>query len=211
MERFTKFSPTIIGLGFEAGSGKDTVADYLAKAYGNCGVLRTSFAKALRYEVHQACREIMAHFMCPGREAMEMLCYQQNVPYDPFPEISEQDPLGKQRILLQRWGMEMRSPNPNYWVDKVAEEIAAVKPNIVLISDVRFRSEANWIKSQGGFTIHIDRPDNKTLQGAAASHVSEQELAHYAFDHKIVNDSTLPVLHKRAADLALELLQRKLF
>jgi hypothetical protein len=142
---------------------------------------------------------------------MEILCHQQGVKFDPFAERTEADPYTKQRQLLQHWGARKRSEHLGYWVEFVAKEVADKKPDLVLISDLRHKNEADWIKSKGGVNVHVYRPDNKLLTGAAASHVSECELVDYNFDFTITNDSTLKQLHKRANKTFHAVTQRNLF
>jgi hypothetical protein len=203
--------PVILAFGYEAGSGKDTCADYLYRAYGGCKVLRTSFAKSLRFEVHQAVHQIAADYMCPPREAIEILCYRRGVKYDPFAEVTQVDPYGKQRLLLQDWGAWKRYEDPEHWIKPVDKEIAREQPDLVYISDLRHINEGDWTKSTDGYNVHVYRPDNKLLSGAAASHVSECELVDYPFDHKIVNDGTLKQLHTKANKVFHEITQGKLF
>lgn len=202
---------TVIGFGYEARSGKDTVTDHLLKLYAGSRIIKTSFARALRFEIHQEVQHIAAVYSCPIREAMQELCWRKNVRYDPFAKPEGIDIYGKQRELLQYWGMWKREISSTYWVDKVAEEINIANPDIVLISDLRFFSEGDWIKSIGGQTVNIHRPSKETLSEKAAEHISEHQLAHYAFDHKIINDGSLKQLHERAENLALNILQGNLF
>jgi deoxynucleotide monophosphate kinase-like protein len=201
---------TIVAFGYEARSGKDAATDFLLKAYSGCSILKTSFAKALRFEVHQAAQQIAADNQCPIREAMEILCISKGVKYDPFAKPEANDPYGKQRELLQVVGMNRRAECPTYWVDKVAAEIEATNPQLVLISDLRFLSEANWVRSQGGYTVHVHRPENKGLSGPAGQHVSEQQLIGYPFDFLIMNDSSLKQLHTKANQVFHSILQGQL-
>lgn len=72
----------------------------------------------------------------------------------------------------------------------------------VTITDVRFRNEVEAVKAAGGKVWRIVRP-RSGLQGAAALHVSETEMAALpdaAFDRVIQNDGTLEDLEKKAAD-----------
>ena len=201
----------IAAFGFEARSGKDTCCDYLYNAYKGSSILRTSFAKRLRFEVHEAVQDIAGKYLCPPREAMEILCIRKGVQFDPFAKPEGIDIYGKQRFLLQYWGMMRRVEHPDYWVDRVDDEIEQIKPDLVLISDLRFKNEAAWVKSRSGYTVHVYRPDNKGLDETAAKHVSEQELIDHQFDYKITNDGSLKQLHYRANATFHNILQRKLF
>lgn len=191
--------PFIIAFGYEARSGKGECASYLGRKNENKKVLVTSFAKALRFEIHQALQGIASRMFCSPREAMQLLCEQVGVEYDPFAQPDELNPHGKQRRLQQWWGTEYRRAEcPTYWVDKVRSEIDAVNPDIVLIDDLRFRNEAAWLVDNGGFTVKVIRPGDHRLSGDAAKHVSESELIEHPFDYTIINDGDIHLLHQRA-------------
>lgn len=208
----TVSKPTILAFGYEARSGKGECCQFLSRMYSASNVLVIGFATALRFEIHQKMRQIMADHHMPSHEALESMCIARGVSYDPFAPKDEHNPFGKQRALQQYWGTEYRrAQNPNYWVDKVAEQIAVKKPDIVLIDDVRFASEAEWVKSMGGYTVHVDRPDKHSLLGSAATHISEHALAGYKFDYKIVNDGSLKQLHYKANQVFHAVTQMKLF
>jgi len=194
-------NPIILALSGKARSGKGEVATYLKSAYRGSNLLVTSFAKALRREIHDEVQTISCDLMIPNREALEVLCIRMGVQYDPFAKPDQLNPYGKQRALQQLWGTEFRREkfSQTYWLDRVSEEIASVNPDIVVIDDARFLNEMDWVKARGGYTVHIDRPDNNTgLRGAEAAHVSENQLAEYKFDYEISNNGSLKQLHFRA-------------
>jgi hypothetical protein len=96
----------------------------------------------------------------------------------------------KDAPLLQRIGMERRSLDPNYWIKRA---FAAIKPmtDIVLIPDLRFVNEAEYIKAQGGYLIDIKRLNADGTQHIAqdrpADHPSETALDGYNFDFYLTN------------------------
>lgn len=97
------------------------------------------------------------------------------VQYDPNPDWSDPlCPMGKQRTLLQWWGTEYRrNADQDYWVNKLKARLAEDKPEIALITDMRFPNEMTFIKEYGD-TI-------KVLRAGAASvneHISEKALDH---------------------------------
>lgn len=205
-------NPIILALSGKAGSGKGEVATFLKSAYGGCNLLVTSFAKALRKEIHDEVQQIAATNYCPPREALEILCVRMGVPFDPFAKPDALNPYGKQRKLQQIWGTEYRRAQcATYWVDRVDDEIASMKPDIVILDDMRFLNEGEWVQEKDGYTAIIERPDNKLLQGAEAAHVSENQLADYPFHYLIKNDGSLKQLHYRANATFHSILQRKLF
>ncbi len=70
----------------------------------------------------------------------------------------------KDPILMQWWGDFRRKQYPDYWIDKMIEAIAKlgmIKPKDlkVVIPDVRFKSEAQFIKDLGGEVWDVRRYD----------------------------------------------------
>jgi hypothetical protein len=118
------------------------------------------------------------------------------VQYDPGAPMDDPDcPLGKQRTFLQFWGVFRREENPNYWVDQVAKAIAKDRPEIALISDLRFMNEMQFVKHYGE-AIRVDRPSVRS----ANAHISEEALAGVpddCWDDIIKNDCSLEEFRKR--------------
>ena len=119
------------------------------------------------------------------------------VVYDPDPPMDDPEcGLGKQRLFLQWYGSEFRrAANPSYWVDRVATRIAEEKPDIALLSDVRFPNEMSWAKTYGE-VVRIDRPSVKSPN----AHVSEEALSSIpddCWDDIITNDGSLEEFRKR--------------
>lgn len=204
--------PVIISLGFRARSGKGEIASFLKSAYGGCNLVVLSFASALRKEIHDEVHKIAAEFRCPPREALEVLCQRMGVKFDPFAKPDQLNPYSKQRYLMQVWGTELRrKQDPDYWLGKVAEQIEKQQPGIVIIDDMRFHNEAEWVKARGGVTVHVHRPDNTSLDSKAAAHASEHDLVDHKFDFTVLNDGSLKQLHERANKVFHAVSQRKLF
>lgn len=155
--------------------------------------------------------KVMAQYHLSPREALKAMCEREGVKYDPFASRSPIDPHSKQRFLLQAVGMKRRAQDPDYWVKKVAEEIELKKPSLVLISDLRFENEMTWINEINGATVHVLRPDNRGLEGDAASHASECSLKGKDFDRTILNDGSLKDLHKKALAVYKDILQLRMF
>jgi hypothetical protein len=112
------------------------------------------------------------------------------VQFDPNAPMDDVDcPLGKHRELLQWWGGEYRrSADPLYWVNKLAKRIEDEKPEIALVSDVRYLNEFSWIQEHGD-CIRVDRPGLPS-----GTHSSETELnilPNKSWDGILTNDGTL--------------------
>src|SRR6185369_9164711 len=110
---------TVIGISGKKQSGKDTLAKHIANL-STLPVTRLAFADALKEEVAKACGVAVQ-----------------------FVELNKED----FRPMLQWWGTDFRRKfnGDNYWVNKLLlklNEYGNDKPEIVVIPDVRFQSEA---------------------------------------------------------------------
>lgn len=210
----------IFGFGHRARSGKDTVAAMIKENRSTSWNGRLdrydiriySFAAELKQEVNENAMRSggMIKLFDDGLRAQNdggflqengnILALPDWVQYDPDPPMDDPYcPYGKQRTLLQWWGTEFRrNVNPDYWVNKLAKRLAKDKPEIALITDVRFPNEVRFVQKYGN-VIKVDRPDLPSLKGAAGVHASELALANFQdWDDVIVNDSDLTTLRERA-------------
>lgn len=125
----------LIGLSGKAGSGKDTVADYLVRTYG---MLKLSFADPLRSEVQKAfnltpermkelcSRELkeepaaeLALVKCDDPKFCSRLIDLNITPLDFKVSVSP-------RRILQWWGTDYRrKDDPDYWVAKAGAFLSA--------------------------------------------------------------------------------------
>ena len=160
----------IIGLSGYARSGKDTVAKYLVE---NHGFVRVAFADTLR-NILSELNPILedGHRL---NEAVKM--YGWDITKSKYDEV---------RRLLQVLGVAGR--------ELIAEDVwigAALKTPTngapVVISDVRFKNEADVIKKLGGSIWRVVRPDTAPVN----SHVSEVQMNYYSFDELIMNDKDI--------------------
>ena len=174
----------VLGFGFRMRSGKDTAVAEIIKQRGlikHLGIYSApenderydiraySFARALKLEVNDAARKAGGM-----RELFNVLPFEAPswVQYDP--DAPMDDPLcklGKQRTLLQAWGAEYRrTQDKDYWVKKLALQIELEKPQIALLSDLRFPNEMAWVL-QYGEAVRVDRDSLPP-----ATHISETAL-----------------------------------
>jgi hypothetical protein len=206
MEKDSVIHSIIFGYGFRARSGKDLACSTIIAERGHLhSIRRYSFASELKKEVNQAalaCGGIERLFARPQEYLQEngnFLELPEWVVYDPDPPMDDPEcPLGKQRLFLQWYGGNFRrSCNASYWIDKVAQRISDERPELALISDVRYLNEVAFVQ-QYGEAIKIDRPSLPSLTGPAAQHASETELANFPYwDDVIVNDSGLNTFKER--------------
>lgn len=166
----------VVGLGHRARHGKDTAAAAICAAFG-ADALRIGFADAVR----AVCR--VNH------------------------EMTTKDP-----ALLQQVGVGRRQTDPDIWVRAVAWAVhdwssdRNGRPGVVVIPDVRFRNEAQWIRQQQGMLVCVTRygPDGLPFVASdrPATHISETSLQPHDFDVRVDNLHGRPeLLQQRAVAL----------
>jgi len=103
--------------------------------------------------------------------------------------------------LQQLVGTVLREEiNPNIWIFPVMEYCKNNPDTICIISDCRFKNEAQIIKQNGGILIRINRMNeiHNSQNGRDHNHVSETDLDNYKFDYVIENNGTLQDLKNTA-------------
>jgi hypothetical protein len=187
----------LIGICGHAGSGKDTVADYIRHAHDDTWKL--AFADPVK---DAAAQMFGTPIECFRTSALKELP-------DPFWGVSP-------RQMAQFFGTEMVRETvgkllpgigKDFWIHRLiyrltgqGEEATYTEDDVVVISDVRFQNEYDWIIDQGGIIIHLTRPGADGTVGIPG-HASEAGLCFDANPqtHYIVNNSTLEELHEKVA------------
>lgn len=174
----------IVGLTGLAGSGKDTAAHHLAEALQARGK-----------------RCIRMAFADPIRQALMAIGVPSSYIYDR--DLKEADVPGfgaSYRKLAQtlgtEWGREMI--NPQLWVQVLETRLMGLqrKPDVLVITDVRMPNEADWITSQGGMVVRVERKGLASVR----PHESEAGIAHA--DTVLHNDADLINLRARCDGLS---------
>ncbi len=165
---------TVIAFGYKMRSGKDTAAaEIIKKRGGQYDVRRYAFADELKREVNEAIEKagnVVELFHQMDKQLPDW------VTIDADPDMTDPlCPYGKFRTLLQWWGGEYRrGQNPRYWIEKLEARILGDKPEIALVTDVRYSNELVWIKNiMNGYAVHVYRPKGP----AGTGHQSEVELS----------------------------------
>lgn len=168
----------IIGLSGYARSGKDTAADHLVNEYG---FTRYSFAAPMKEAMYRLNPIVHSDQIGNFRYKDLVDVYGLDTAKDSHPEI---------RRLLQVFGTEVGRDmfGENFWVNLA---LNSAKEDRVVISDVRFKNEAEGIKAAGGEVWRI----NRIGIGPVTDHPSEIDLDGYPFDYVIDNDSTVQDLN----------------
>jgi len=177
----------LVGLMGIKGSGKTTGADFLVKKYN---FVEKSFAECLK----KACKEL---FLLSDEQVFGT----QEQKETPDPRWFNCTP----RKILQFVGTELLRDNLEKIMPGLGQNIFThhfelwyqtelkKNPNLrVIISDVRFKNEIDFIQSLGGSVIKIDRPAAQTND----MHSSELELQSITiYDHLIENNGTVNDLY----------------
>lgn len=188
----------IIGLCGWIGSGKGTVADTLVNEYG---FQKFSFADSLKdatAAIFGWSRDLLEGDTSESREFREKIdpWWTMRLGYDVTP-----------RLILQRMGTEVMRNNlhQNIWIYSISKRIENV-PNVV-IPDVRFDNEIDFVRSVGGNMVWVKRGPLPTQDELDKMHVSETIWYNRKFDidHIIVNDGTLDDLKERTSALLTNL------
>lgn len=173
----------LIGLGYKARSGKDTVADILVR---RAGFQKAAFADALK----DACARVFGF-------SLPQLYGDQKEVVDTFWNATP-------REVLQRVGTECFRHGfaDDIWIRalwrRIKNRAMSGRANIV-VTDVRFPNEAAAIQSWGGRVIRVDRP-GAAAKGGVQNHASETSMELWSgWDGVIVNDGTLADLEDAVA------------
>jgi hypothetical protein len=166
----------IIGLGYKARSGKDTVASYLCCDHGFTSV---AFAGNLK----EAARVIF------GLSQDQLYGHLKDV-LDPYWNDTP-------RNILQRLGTEClrNGYRKDVWVMSLGRKILAEPNRNWVVSDVRFFNEAESIRQWGGYLVQVSRANAPVIE--TAQHQSEIEMDKYdGWHYHLKNDGSLEDLDK---------------
>jgi hypothetical protein len=162
----------IIGLSGYARSGKDEVAKILVEEFG---YKRIAFADKIRTLLYETNPQV------GGNRLQHMVStYGWDVAKSQ-PEV---------RHLLQALGVGARKTfGDNHWIVEALKDID--REGKYVITDVRFKNEAEWLKDIYGAEIwRIRRPGVEPVN----THISETQLDDYEPDFTLHNEGTLEEL-----------------
>ncbi len=209
----------IVGISGFIGCGKSTVADQLTNEYG---FRRDSFAASLK----DACavlfdwpRHLIEGDTKESREWREQI--------DTWWAEKLDIPKFSPRLALQLIGTDtLRNHfNPGIWFMTVENRIRKNPDQHVVISDVRFPNEIQFIKEHNGILININRGPapvwyetalmaNKgnslakeaMIKTYSSAHASEWSWIGAKFDYIINNDSTIEFLDTQIKEIITKIL-----
>jgi len=127
----------LIGICGKKRSGKDTAFEILRRIGGRSRIYRSAFADPLKREVVRALRSVGSQVELSDIEADKE----------------------RFRVLLQWWGTEFRRAyfGGDYWLRRMDESIQFTRADALVVTDVRFQNESDFVNSRGGIVIRILR------------------------------------------------------
>lgn len=169
----------LIGLIGKKRAGKDTFARRLVERHG---YVRYAFADPLK-DMALRVNPYVSMFRIRLAEAVSH--YGWEGAKDEFPEV---------RRLLQDLGLAARQVlGEDVWLSATMRKVVE-EPRPVVITDVRFRNEAQAIRDAGGYLVRIVRPGHDD----GDTHPSETELDDWPQDYTVMNDSEVQALWDEA-------------
>ena len=92
------------------------------------------------------------------------------------------------RNLLQKFGTDIFTSKIDklFWIKETAKEIIEKNPDVVIISDLRFKDEVEINKFVCASQIAVRIISEDSIQ--SSSHISENDLNDYTFDYYFKND-----------------------
>ena len=171
----------IVGLSGKARAGKDSVAQIFVEEFG---FTRLAFADVIKACVYK----LDPIVSLSGLRLQYLVDSNGWESAKDFPEV---------RRLLQVFGSEVGREmiDPQIWIEITMHGIK--KSADIVISDVRFKNEAEEIKYQGGEVWRITKATGEYID----THRSETELDEWTFDHYIPNNGTLDDLRREVKEL----------
>ncbi|MGZ0151862.1 deoxynucleotide monophosphate kinase family protein [Kribbella sp. WER1] len=92
------------------------------------------------------------------------------------------------RRAMQNFGVGIRELDPDFWLNITATKVYQARfaeGKDVVITDVRFENEAEWVKEAGGILVRITRPGLVSDD----THESETALDNHNTDFHVTNTS----------------------
>ena len=208
----------IIGLTGRKQVGKDTIGEMLVHDFG---FLRLAFGDELKRRALLSNPLVPITDDCPGcqgyarqasgsqRQPTHFVYLRRLVDQHGWDDAKERFP--GVRALLQSTGDQIRAQEPDLLVRTVLDQIemADLAASRVVVTDVRFPTEAQALSDLGGYLVRVVRPGN-AVSGPIPSpddpdpltqHASETNSDFIDVNQILVNDSDLDVLRTRAVRL----------
>lgn len=164
----------LIGISGKIGSGKSTLAEYLSEIIWN-DLCIDSMVVSIGDAVKEECAAV---FGFPVKYAYTQAGKNTFIP------VPAQGKHMTIRKILQWWGTDIMRTlvDEDYWIKVLDQRLG---DGVIIIDDIRFPNEADYIKSKGGYLIRLDTTYTETSE-KLAYHLSETALDDYqGFDLRL--------------------------
>jgi len=193
----------IIGISGKARSGKDTFAEMLATELNKGAYppyVMMAFANELKLRCQAAFDLTWEQLWGDDKEVPDERYVR--VPCTTLTGTGEMPIVyWTAREIMQDYGAFYRTIDSEFWVKNLFRVIEDKEYTNVIITDVRYINEADYILNNGGYVIRVERENKDTVHNE--QHPSEVELDGYnRFDFTVVNNWTLDVLKVTADETA---------
>lgn len=178
-----------IGFAGRKNTGKDTAGAYLVEKYGYSRHAFADALKALALRINPMLPLREGDWWDGDLEELSHLVSSRGWDYakDEFPEV---------RRYLQTLGSALREMDQNFWVYPLIDlRMAPLKP--MVITDVRYINEAEFVRDEGGHVIKLVRDGVDT----GDDHESETSVDSLPVCATIVNDGSMEDLHRRIEEV----------
>lgn len=103
------------------------------------------------------------------------------------------------------WGRRLMGHD--FWLQVAAHKlrVARLHHGNVVVSDVRFPNEAQWVLDEGGVLVRITRPGLPPLPDDGSSHISERLADRLPAHVELLNGASITTLCDRVDDLVRSL------
>lgn len=190
-------NPLIIGLFGKARSGKDTAAETINLFFG-----------AKRFAFADKVKEVVQVVFGVTIQQQNHPALKEKTLGAAYPNYSTLSP----RSLAQLVGTECfrATFGPNVWINALDREIFKEPRKIVVITDVRFQQESDWVIENGGYIIHLTRPQADGNVGVP-SHSSEAGIVLDFYPHERIytcaNNGTLEELRSQVKEITSHIVE----
>lgn len=173
----------LIGVAGPAGSGKDTVADFICSERG---YIKYSLAAPMKAAVN-------GMLAAAGCEVINF--------NDRKVKEARHSLLGcSPRRFLQLFGTDFARNmiNDSIWLNHANHFInkQSARGYGIVVPDIRYPNESSWLRERGGKLIHVIRPG----VGAVEAHISEAGVEVVDGDIVVINDGSLNTLFSKVRD-----------
>jgi len=172
-----------LGLSGDVGAGKDTVAAHLIARYPNLGIQRFALADPLKVEIYDLLAAADFYSFRSGFLTSDRPQPRWNEARTDAEKIAWVNKFKKElRKMCQIHGTEFRRAlDPEYWIDRLLENVAEAGPKIAAVPDIRFLNEIAICHA----AIKVEMI-GQVEDSAVASHVSEREWRKHDFRDNVV-------------------------